>query len=70
MYAANESNVSDITAVYFDDFKIVHQKRQQRHWRLWKLPNYDPFGLIIEGTRDEDETRVEQLRVSVRLFGV
>lgn len=56
IYLANESQISAATAVYFDDFKIVHEKITNS-LRVTEVNDYDPFGHIIEGTRFVDVSR-------------
>lgn len=57
IYIANESNINAATAVYFDDFKIVHEKNVTS-LLVTESTDYDPFGLMLEGTRYVDETRI------------
>jgi RHS repeat-associated protein len=56
MYIANESNVST-AEVYFDDFKITHEK-QTYALRVTESTDYDPYGLMLDGTKYVDESRI------------
>jgi hypothetical protein len=53
VYLTNESNYN----VFFDDFLIVHEKSNMA-LRVTESADYYPFGLLIEGTRYEDEGRL------------
>lgn len=54
IYMANESDVSAATAVFFDEFVIIH-KKSTKSLRVTEVTDYDPFGFILEGTRYVDE---------------
>ncbi|HUM66540.1 MAG TPA: hypothetical protein PLV32_11865, partial [Chitinophagaceae bacterium] len=56
IYVANESDVSAVTAVFFDEFVIIHEK-STKSLRVTEVTDYDPFGFILEGTRYVDESR-------------
>lgn len=55
-YVANESNISAATSVYFDDFTIIHEKTTSS-LRVVESIDYDPFGMVLEGTHYVDESR-------------
>lgn len=55
-YVANESSVSIATSVFFDDFTIVHEKTTAS-LRVTESIDYDPFGVVLEGTHYVDESR-------------
>lgn len=55
-YVANESNVSSATSVFFDDFTIIHQKNTYS-LRVVESIDYDPFGVVLEGTHYLDISR-------------
>jgi RHS repeat-associated protein len=57
IYVANETNISEATAVYFDDFRIIHHKSTSS-LRVTEVNDYDPYGLALEGTRYVDESRI------------
>jgi RHS repeat-associated protein len=55
-YVANESNVSSATSVFFDDFTIIHEKSTYS-LRVVESVDYDPFGVVLEGTHYVDISR-------------
>jgi RHS repeat-associated protein len=55
-YVANESNVSSATSVFFDDFTIIHEKSTYS-LRVVESIDYDPFGVVLEGTHYVDISR-------------
>ncbi|MFN3840771.1 MAG: DUF6443 domain-containing protein [Cyclobacteriaceae bacterium] len=55
-YVANESNVSSATSVFFDDFTIIHEKNTYS-LRVVESIDYDPFGVVLEGTYYVDVSR-------------
>jgi RHS repeat-associated protein len=55
-YVANESNVSAATSVFFDDFTIIHEKNTYS-LRVVESIDYDPFGVVLEGTHYVDISR-------------
>lgn len=55
-YVANESSVNSATSVFFDDFTIVHEKTTTS-LRVTESIDYDPFGVVLEGTHYVDESR-------------
>ncbi|MBY0434098.1 MAG: hypothetical protein K2U26_08325 [Cyclobacteriaceae bacterium] len=53
IYLTNESNYD----VYFDDLQIIHEKNTMS-LRVTESADYYPFGLLVEGTRYRDESRL------------
>lgn len=55
-YVANESNVSSATSVFFDEFTIIHEKNNYS-LRVVESIDYDPFGVVLDGTHYVDISR-------------
>lgn len=54
VYVANESTVSEC---YFDDVRIVHHKPSSS-LVVTEVNDYDPYGMVLEGTGYVDESRL------------